>query len=582
MRALIASRAAPTRASPVAHKFIFLLAVCLAAVVPALLAYNQPPSSTLINQCLAAGLWGGVVLALQPARLSLRGGALQAALALVMLSAWGSWYFGGLPASLTLSSLGMLLCAMALAWAGIEAARQQGAVHSFAAFCAGLAAAGVLSALVALVQVFAPQWADGNLIAHSGLVGRAVGNLRQPNHLCSLLLWAVIAVVALRELGWLSLRLAAPAVVLLVFAVELSASRTGAAGLLLLLLWGVFDKRLSPGTRWLLVATPLIYAVSYGAMLGWGAIQHQAVGAEARLATAGGIESPNARPRIWANAVALIRAQPWTGVGYGEFNFAWSLTEFPGRPTAFFDHTHTLPLQLAVELGLPLAAAVMALLGVALWQAWRRSRRASGDVARAGAAAAVMVAMIGLHSLVEYPLWYGYFLLPAAFAWGFALGVPARDPLPDRRGPAGWAVGGVIVLGSALALVDYLRIVEIFAPGEHSAPLPERIVRGQRSPLFGYHADYAAATVADPQPGRDLAFRRAPHYLLDTRLMIAWAKYLEQRGEVDKARALAARLREFANPDADEFFAPCKSGHSREFQCFGPQAPHPWREFITR
>jgi hypothetical protein len=55
------------------------------------------------------------------------------------------------------------------------------------------------------------------------------------------------------------------------------------------------------------------------------------------------------------------------------------------------------------------------------------------------------------------------------------------------------------------------------------------------------------------------AFERAPHYLLDTRLMIAWAKAHAERGELDKARWIAERLREFRNDQAAEFFAPCKS-----------------------
>ena len=95
-------------------------------------------------------------------------------------------------------------------------------------------------------------------------------------------------------------------------------------------------------------------------------------GGAARLAE-GDISS--SRFGIWANTLALIRQQPWSGVGFGEFNLAWTLTPFPGRPVAFFDHTHNLPLQLAVELGLPLAAAVMALL---LWALVRGLRRAPG------------------------------------------------------------------------------------------------------------------------------------------------------------------------------------------------------------
>ena len=38
--------------------------------------------------------------------------------------------------------------------------------------------------------LFWPALADGSWIARSGVPGRAVGNMRQPNHLASLLLWA--------------------------------------------------------------------------------------------------------------------------------------------------------------------------------------------------------------------------------------------------------------------------------------------------------------------------------------------------------------------------------------------------------
>jgi hypothetical protein len=75
-------------------------------------------------------------------------------------------------------------------------------------------------------------------------------------------------------------------------------------------------------------------------------------------------------------------------------------------------------------------------------------------------------------------------------------------------------------------------------------------------------------------------FDRAPHYLMDTRLMTAWARALEAHGDDDRARYLAARLKEFRNPAADAFFAPCAEAASKPFQCEPPQrAPH-WREFL--
>ena len=95
-----------------------------------------------------------------------------------------------------------------------------------------------------------------------------------------------------------------------------------------------------------------------------------------------------------------------------------------------------------------------------------------------------------------------------------------------------------------------MRVVVIFAPPAGAGSLEQRIADGRKSVLFGHHADYAAATVAE-HPGTVMkAFERAPHYLLDSRLMMAWAKALEERGETDKARYVAARLKEFRNDQA--------------------------------
>jgi hypothetical protein len=75
-------------------------------------------------------------------------------------------------------------------------------------------------------------------------------------------------------------------------------------------------------------------------------------------------------------------------------------------------------------------------------------------------------------------------------------------------------------------------------------------------------------------------FDRAPHYLLDTRLMTAWALALEAQGDGDRARHVAARLKEFHNPAADAFFAPCAEAPVKPFQCELPQRTPHWREFL--
>src|SRR5206468_80980 len=114
---------------------------------------------------------------------------------------------------------------------------------------------------------------------------------------------------------------------------------------------------------------------------------------------AGGDFSSN-RFGIWANALSLIASHPWLGVGFNDFNFAWTLTPFPGRPNEFFDHSHNLVLNLAAEMGVPLALLVLALLVYALWRALRKAI-ADGREEGAGfpvqRAAFVIVFLVAVH-----------------------------------------------------------------------------------------------------------------------------------------------------------------------------------------
>jgi hypothetical protein len=588
-----------------------LCAYVAALVLPPMCAFSRwQPSPTLVNETLALGLWGLCLTLLPgtPPAGARRHPALMllVAMGILAVAVVGSWTLGSLPTSLALPPLGLILIACAVAMLGARVAQESSdGARSFAPFAVGMVVAGVLSAIVAVIQVQfgdAAWLPDADLLARSGLPGRAVGNLRQPNHLASLLVWAIIALVPLAQWRliprWLGLALG----LFMMYGVVLSGSRTGlVGGALVLAVWGVFDAQLSRWTRVVLVASVLVPAWIYvtgwlGLHLGGG----QEVGAARRVT-----EGDSSHFAIWRNTIAMIAQQPLLGVGWGEFNFAWTLTPFPDRPVAFFDHTHDLFLQFAVELGIPLALVVTGLLVTALLQGLRRAWATAGDAGHGARAAWVMVLMIAVHSLDEYPLWYAYFLLPAAWAWGFALGsgpaprpdgarvlsgIAAGAPSADSGttlvslGSEGTGLrwfGAVTMLVAVFATVDYHRVSTIFSDERGLPELKDRISTGETSPFFAHHADYADATTADP-PSRALgALERATHALLDTRLMIAWANALAESGQVDRARYVAARLREFHKEDADEFFAPCQDATllDKPFQCQPEPKGFTWRDF---
>jgi O-antigen ligase len=547
----------------------------LAVLLPTLLAYNQTPAATLYNQLLALSAWGLVLLLMPAGSQALRRSARLPLAALVLLGAavlLAAWQ------TRSPQELGALALLGGAAAVFVLGARAQGAQRQ--ALAEGLAwgclLTGLAGALIGAVQVFLPALADGQWIARSGFAGRAVGNVRQPNHLATLLLMGSVGLIWLAQRrAWRALPVAL-GLQLLVGAVVLSASRTGLwFGVPLLLLWGLLDTRLERRWRGLLLATPLMAALAWGGLHAWASWSGQVFGAEARLDQEGA-GSPS-RLAILRDAWALLLAEPW-GVGFGGFNRAWTLSAFPQRPIAFFDHTHNLPLQLLVELGWPLGGAVLGLLLAGFAAAARLAWRA-GSSAGAGAvdqrAALMLLLVVGVHSMLEYPLWYAYFLLPTALAFGLALPGQrsARAPL---RWPAG--LGALLIAASAFALWEYQRVVAIYAPARDGAPLAQRIARGQSTLFFSRHADYAGATALGADAAALAAAQRTGWQLIDARLLIAWARSLHAVGETDKARWLVARLREFRSRDGDAWLEACGKTPD-DWMCAPPARAYSWREF---
>lgn len=584
----------------------FALAL-LAVAVPTLLAASEPPSITFYNQVLAVSGWGAFTMMLAwwtqgGDESGMKGsGALQALSALLWLcagSALGSVWATGLPLGLGLMAAGLSLSAWLVLWTAWRASHRIEVAELMDLVCAGLAWAGVAGLVLAVVQVFLPQLADGTFIAEPTTPGRAVGNLRQPNHFSTLMVWAACGAAWLGRRGRWRIELALLMVVMCIGTVVWTASRTGMIAMALLTVWGWRDRGLPRSLRALLLAAPLLYGAWWLGMSWWShAGSGHAFAAEARLHDGSDISS--SRFKIWSDTLGLIRQYPWTGVGWGEFNLAWTFTEFPHRPVAFFDHTHNVLLQWAVELGVPMAVLLTTLAAWGLWVLWRPWREDTDAVVPA---AATIVTMAGLHSLLEYPLWYGYFLLPTAFVWGLGLaaraGVRAEPALPaSARGDESpplravhVALGGALVLGAAWAAIDYQWAVNIYAPRAGAGPLQERIHNGQKRLWFGYQADYADVTgPEDDEPSRPpQAFRRTLHNLVDARLMIAYARSLAEHGQVDKARYVVQRLKEFRNASGDQFMAVCLKPESasdprrRPFQCEPPKGRYTWRQVLPR
>jgi len=412
--------------------------------------------------------------------------------ALAALAAWVLLRSGWAPETLAVAAACLLVWMMAsLAATG---ARRPLIVDTLAR--AWLVAASVSTA-AALLQYFGLADRLAPWINPSG--GEAFANLRQRNQFASL------TAIGMASLVWLvPVKLGrwwGPAAMM--WLAVGSAATMSRTGLLQLLLLGA-AACLWPGPRQARARLWALAVATYGiAALGlpWLHEIGGGGGASHLWGRVSGIESCSSRTVLWSNVLYLVAARPWLGWGWGELDFAHYTTLYPGaRFCDILDNAHNLPLHLAVELGLP--AALLACTGLG-WAVWRARPWCERDPARQMAWAVLLV--IAVHSLLEYPLWYG----PFQMALGLAIGLlwPAQPtarlaPPPGRSRLAISLVALGTLAAAGYAAWDYFRASQIYLPPEQRASgwRHDPLARLDGSWLFRNQVRFAELTLTPVTP----------------------------------------------------------------------------------
>jgi O-antigen ligase len=337
-------------------------------------------------------------------------------------------------------------------------------------------AAACLSALIGLLQYFeVSEWA-GRWINHTEL-GQAYGNLRQRNQFATLLTIGLAALLwwasyfESSEQGNIEPALHQQHSVLLWAAATLlgagnaaSSSRTGLFQLALIAWLGWLwqhqkpsalglrkgQMRLSRVNQVLLICL-LSYALATLALPVLAGLDPLSSGAWARLRQ--GDAACSSRLTLWSNVLHLIAQKPWLGWGWGELDYAHFITLYPGtRFCDILDNAHNLPLHIAVELGVPLAVVASC---AGTWLVWRTQPWRESDSVRQ--MAWTVLAVIGLHSLLEYPLWYGPFQMVVLLCLWLLLVPQATDPFQIKRKdwPPALYLSGLATIVS-IATISYI------------------------------------------------------------------------------------------------------------------------------
>lgn len=444
--------------------------------------------------------------------------------------------------------------------------------RNFAQACVqGWLLAALVSSVLGVVQYFGASGALAPWVNITGL-GEAFGNLRQRNQFATLTNMGLAALLwweaqrptdgeevrntdrATHPVSWMLMA------ALLGLGNASSSSRTGLVQLLLLgvgvAVWRycATSPRNQAASR-LTVRLMLVAVLAYGLALlllpRLAGLDPAAHGLLARLAE--GERACSSRLTLWRNVLHLIAQKPWLGWGWGELDYAHYITLYPGtRFCEILDNAHNLPLHLAVELGVPVALALCAAaIGLTLHaRPWRET-----DPARRVAWA--VLAVILLHSMLEYPLWYGPFLMAALLCLALLIWQPqsARPKnMPTGGKPGFVSVAATCVETILLAFVvftawDYHRVSQIFLPPAHRAAAyqTDTLAKIQRSWLFSNHVRYAELTTTPVTRGNAAEIYAAAQELLhfspEARVIEKVIESAVQLGLDDEALAHMQRYR---------------------------------------
>ncbi len=417
----------------------------------------------------------------------------------------------------------------------------------------GWLVAAVISSVLGLVQYLG--WASHlGPWANPSELGVAFANLRQRNHFATLtsmglfaLLWCAVQSDNLQQKS--SLRRMLPIVaVLLAAGNAASSSRTGLfeIGLIVCVacLWGWLR---TTQTRMLLVIALATYAMaSLGLPLLAGL--DPASGVFGRLQEA---QTCASRLNLWSNVLHLISQKPALGWGWGELDYAHYVATYDNeRFCGIADNAHNLPLHLAVELGIPAAALLCSGL---VWLGWRARPWRETDLSRQLAWG--MLSILILHSLLEYPLWYGPFQITMGLCllmlWPESATVAAAQTSP----PFQWGLparGALTASATAFLLYaawDYRRISQIYLVPQARSPAyrEDTLNKIRGSWLFRDQVRFAELTTTPLRPNNaQWTFDTATallHYSPEPRVIEKVIESAVMLGRDDEALLHLARYR---------------------------------------
>lgn len=298
---------------------------------------------------------------------------------------------------------------------GYNLAKQQGRVKVFKQFSVVVIVTGLISCVIAILQ-----WLQLNTSFYPYMNilkgNRPYANFAQPNNLATFLTLGLFGVLYFYEKRIASKLVLVPMALVFIFTIALTQSRTAWVVCLFTLVY-LSIKQFGQAKRfsfvqllaWTGVFVATIFILPYLNQLIESVSPHQVTETASVVQRA---SSGYLRLDMWNQTLVAISQQPWFGYGWNQTGMA-QIAAFDVYPShEWYKSAHNVILDLVVWNGIPLATLII--LYFAGWLYWLNK----GIKDPESLVATLMVCSILIHSMLEFPIHYAYFLLPMGFLLG--------------------------------------------------------------------------------------------------------------------------------------------------------------------
>lgn len=314
-------------------------------------------------------------------------------------------------------------------------------------------AAGLISVLFQFVQLINLNWYPYVMPLPHDRSLRPFGNLGQPNLLSLLMCFSIASCWYLYVMRQIKANLASGCVMFLVIGLALTQSRICWVILpvLVMLCWHQPPDcpKVAKPVLLILLLFFIVLVMFMPDMLKQVGIALDSAGQRAG--------QTSVRLVLWEQAWTISLLHPWFGSGWFQFGAQQAILSSLFPPTEYSDYAHNIVLDLASEIGWP--ATILIFSAALYWFYHCCFCRWKNLPVRY--MSMVLLATL-LHSLVEFPLWFAYMLIP----FGVMVGALSIQHLgwKDVMIAKGWAASFLIssVLLISAITWDYTRVVNGF------------------------------------------------------------------------------------------------------------------------